>query len=108
MTVSQDQSPRSQTHAYLLPLTQLCYIHPKAYLVGNGKHHTMPSSQVLSVTHAGPIPGHIDSEAHARGPAHLVAGTLIPHGKEGAMIIAVQGNVEYAARDRVGRRAMAG
>lgn len=95
------QSPGSQTHIRLLPPTYLCHINPEVYLVGNGKHQTMPGSQVLGVTHAGPIPGHVDSEACACSPAHLVAGTLIPHGKEGAMIIAVQGNVEYTARDGV-------
>lgn len=57
----------------------------------------MPCSQVLGVTHAGPIPGHVDSEARACSLTYLAAGTLIPHGKEGAMIVAVQGNVEHAA-----------
>lgn len=101
--VSQDQSPRIQTHVPLLLPTQLYRIHPEAYLIGNGEHQTMPSSQVLGVTHARSIPCHIDGKARARRPTHLVAGTLISHGKEGAMIIAVQGNVEHTARDRVGR-----
>lgn len=57
----------------------------------------MPSSQVVGVAHTGPIPCHIDSEASARSPARLAAGTLIPHGEEGAVIIAVQGDVQHAA-----------
>lgn len=73
------------------------HVHPVLYLVGNGEHQTMPGSQVVSVTHAGPVPGHIDSEAGACGPAHLAAGALIPHGKEGAVIIPVQGDVQHAA-----------
>lgn len=94
---------RSQTHVHSLLPTQLCHIHPEAYLIGNGQHQTMPGSQVLRVPHARPIPGHVDGEACACGPAHLAGGALIPHGKEGAIIIAVQGNVEHTARDRVGR-----
>lgn len=106
--ISQDQSSGSQTHAHPLPPTQSCHIHPDPYLIGNGKHQAMPGSQVVSVTHAGPVPGHIDSEACACSPAHLAAGALIPQGEEGTVIIAVQGNVQHAAGDGVGRGAMAG
>lgn len=63
----------------------------------------MPGRQVVSIPYAGPIPGHVDSETCACSPAYLAAGTLIPHGEEGALIIAVQGYVEHTAGDRAER-----
>lgn len=98
--LSQDQSLRHRAHARLLPPTQSCHVHPKSYLIGNGKHQTMPGNQVVGVTQAGPIPGHVDGEARACSLTYLAAGTLVPHRKEGAMIIAVQRNVQHAAGTR--------
>lgn len=93
--LSQDQSPVSWTHAHSLPHTESHHVHPESYLISNRKHQTVPGSQVVSITHVGSIPGHIDSESCACSFTYPGTGTLVPHGKEGSMIIAVQGNVQH-------------
>lgn len=78
----------------MLPPTQMSHNDQSlTYLIGDGKYQTMPGSQVVSITHAGPIPGHIDSEAYTGSSAYLATGTLIPHGEESAMVIPVHGHI---------------
>lgn len=64
------------------------------HLSGDGHDNVVKSSQVVRVTHPATAPGYVDIKPRPLGHTHPVRSSILGGGEEGAVVIAVEGDVK--------------